>query len=102
MIAEFLSLANFSPPMTLTPINDLVLVRMDDRKSQSDGGIAIPQRAQQTETWGTVASVGPTCEMVSDGDSVYVPSHLGTHIVLLGIDYILIQESKLLAKREAE
>jgi co-chaperonin GroES (HSP10) len=75
---------------------------MDDRKTETAGGIALPQISQTTETWGTVQKAGHTCEMVSDGDSVYVPAHLGTHVVLQGIDYILIQESKLLAKREAE
>lgn len=88
--------------MTLTPINDLVLVRMDNRKAESDGGIAIPEFSQTTETWGEVARVGNTCERLREGDSVYVPSHLGTHIVLDGIDYVLIQESKILATRLAE
>jgi co-chaperonin GroES (HSP10) len=86
--------------MTLTPINDLVLVQMDNRKTESDGGIAIPEFSQTTETWGQVARVGNSCERVIEGDEVYVPSHLGTHIVLQGADYVLIQESKILAKRE--
>lgn len=87
--------------MTLTPLNDLVLVRMNDRKAQSDGGIAIPQISQTTETWGEVFRVGNTCEAVEEGDLVYVPSHLGTHVVLDGIDYVLIQEGKILAKQVA-
>lgn len=86
--------------MTLLPINDLVLVQMDNRKTESDGGIAIPEFSQTTETWGQVARAGNSCERVSEGDEVYVPSHLGTHIVLEGIDYVLIEESKILAKRE--
>lgn len=87
--------------MTLTPINDLVLVCMDDRKTETAGGIALPQISQTTETWGTVQKAGPTCQSVAEGDGVYIPSHLGTHVVLQGVDYILIQESKILAKREA-
>ena len=85
--------------MTLTPIKNLVLIRMDNRKTSSEGGIAIPEISQKTETWGEVHATGKACEMVTTGDSVYVPSHLGTVVIVDGLDYILIEETKLLAKR---
>lgn len=85
--------------MTLTPIKNLVLIRMDNRKTSSEGGIALPEISQKTETWGEVHSAGKDCEMVAVGDSVYVPSHLGTVVIFEGRDYVLIEETKLLAKR---
>jgi chaperonin GroES len=77
-----------------TPIKDRVLVRMDARKEQTAGGIVLPEFSQTTETWGEVCAVGNKVEDLRTGDRVMVESHVGTHVVVKGVDYILIEESR--------
>ena len=66
----------------------------------STGGIAIPQRAQRAEEWGTVENHGDKCENLTTGDRVYIAAHLGTHYIEDGRDFILIDEQKIIAKLE--
>lgn len=45
--------------MKLTPLHDLVLVRLDEVEKVSDGGIFIPDAAAEKPNRGTVLAVGP-------------------------------------------
>lgn len=74
-----------------------VLVELDSRIEVSSGGIAIPDACQRPEVWGTVVSAGEKCELLSEGDRVYIPSIQGTRLEIDGKDMIFILETKVLA-----
>lgn len=88
----------------LTPLGDRLAVILDSKLEQSKGGIVIPDRAQETSTWGTVVSYGPEAQHCIEGDRVFVPTHLGTsYIAGVGADavnLVIINESKVLAREE--
>lgn len=86
--------------VTFTPIKDRVLVRMDARETETKGGIVLPEFSQTTATWGDVVAVGNKCNDCTVGSRVMVESHLGTHVIVKGVDYILIEESKIKAIEE--
>ena len=77
----------------LKPIGKKVLVIMDSRKAVSEGGIHIPEKSQRTSAWGEVCEVSDDVnEEIKIGDRVYVESHLGTHYIFEGVDYIILPE----------
>lgn len=76
-----------------------VLVELDRRAEVSSGGIVIPDAWQRPEVWGKVVSVGNECKLLSEGDTVYIPSTQGTRLEVDGKDMIFILESKVLAFR---
>lgn len=84
----------------LKPIKKNILVQLAPRAQQSEGGIAIPAMAQKAEQWGEVVAVGEQVEFLSVGEEAFIPSYLGTHYVEEGKDFILIDESKVVAKRD--
>jgi chaperonin GroES len=45
--------------MSIRPLRDLVAVRVDEPKKQTDGGVLIPAAHQGSSSTGTVLSVGP-------------------------------------------
>jgi len=73
---------------------------MDGRKKESEGGIALPEVSQTTETWGEVTSAGPETKHLQVGDRVYVSPHVGTHTILAGVDYILVREGEVKAREK--
>ena len=84
----------------LKPLGNRVVVRMRNRQEKSSGGIHIPERAQETEVWGEVKAVGPKVAHLKEEDLVYVTGLQGTHFVEGGVDYVLVDEPKILAKLE--
>lgn len=84
----------------LTPLGDRLLVLLDAKQAVSQGGIAIPDRAQDVPSWGSVIEAGPDAQHCMPADRVYVPTHLGTSYVSAGINLVIINEAKVLAREE--
>lgn len=88
----------------LTPLGDRLAVILDSKVEQSKGGIAIPDRAQETSSWGTVVSHGPDTQHCIPGDRVFVPTHLGTSYLAgvgaAAVNLVIINEAKVLAREE--
>lgn len=81
-------------------IGNNVVLELIERKTMSDGGLALPQSAVSPNTEGTVTSVGNRVESVEVGWIVGFPSHLGTRLEKGGKDILVIQEEKLLYVRK--
>lgn len=91
----------------LRPIDDRVVVTLDDPMTESPGGIVLPDVAQKDSQWGTVLRAGPgyhephTGELVpmdvKPGDRVLLPRYGGTDVTIGGVDYVLIAARELLA-----
>lgn len=80
---------------TLMPFGDRALVKLNQRKEQSDAGIIIPEFSRGAEEWGEVVRVGDEGGSDILGKRTYIPRHLGTHYILNGTDYIIIERNKL-------
>ena len=88
------------PMKSLQVLGQRVLIVLDQRKEISDGGIVIPERGMEVSIWGKVIAVGEKAVDLKVGDSVYIPKTLGTHFLVAGSEYIVIEEDRVLCKKE--
>ena len=76
-----------------------IVVVLDDKNTKTEGGIVIPDSSQETEQWATVTSVGNKVTVPLEvNDRVYVTHFQGTHLVVDGISYVMVESEKILAK----
>lgn len=84
--------------MNLRPLDDRVIVKVNEEEEQVEGGIVLPESAQKKPQLGTVVAVGPgrTNDQgervpveVSTGDTVVFAKYGGTE-VKVGDDEVLI------------
>jgi chaperonin GroES len=90
----------------IKPLGDKVLVQPSTAGEQTAGGIVLPDTAKERPQEGKVIAVGPgrildsgeTAKMaVSEGDTVIYSKYGGTEIKLDGTDYLILDESSILA-----
>ncbi len=95
--------------MKIRPLADKVLVQRLEAKSKTAGGIVLPDTAKEKPQRGKVISVGEG-KMLEDGthrevqikkgDMVLFTSYAGTEIKIDGKDYLIMDESDIMAKIE--
>ena len=92
--------------MKIRPLGDKVLVERVEAEAKTAGGIVLPDTAKEKPQRGKVVSVGEgkTLEngtrkevQVKKGDLVLFTSYAGTEIKLDGEEYMLMDESDILA-----
>jgi len=97
--------------MSLRMLDDRVLVRTSDPTAQSEGGIYIPDNAQEKPTRGVVLSVGPgklldtgkRAEMaVSEGDKVIFLPYGGTSVDYMEEELTILKQDEILAVYSSE
>ena len=90
----------------ITPLGDKVLVQPSTGKETTAGGIVLPDTAKERPQEGTVISVGPGRTLdsgekvkvaVEEGDTVIYSKYGGTEIKLEGVEYLILDESSILA-----
>ena len=90
----------------IKPLGDKVLVQPNTSTETTAGGIVLPDSAKERPQEGKVVAVGPgrildsgeTAKMaVSEGDTVIYSKYGGTEIKLDGTDYLILDESSILA-----
>lgn len=86
---------------TMKPINRNIIVKMDDRKTETTGGIHLPEVSQATNVWGTAVAVSAQCEDIDEGDRVLVSLHVGTHMRIDRHDDVIIVDERKVMMREA-
>lgn len=94
---------------TLRPLNGQVLVKKDDPKDKTKGGIVLPDTGRDQSTTGTVVAVsagkltdkGVFVEpSVKKGDRVVYSKYAGTDVKVGGVQHFLIEESNILCVLE--
>ena len=94
--------------LKLKPLGDRVLVKPMAREEMSRGGIVIPDTAKEKPQEGEVLAVGAGKYSdkgermpmeVKVGDIVLYTKYGGTEIKLEGVEYMILRESDILAKR---
>jgi chaperonin GroES len=92
--------------MTLTPLNDRVLVKRLDSEEKTAGGLYIPDTAKEKPSQGEVIAVGPgkvaddgkrVSMAVKKGDKVLFNKYAGTEVKLDGVDHLVMREDDILA-----
>jgi chaperonin GroES len=90
----------------IKPLGDKVLVQPSTAGEQTAGGIVLPDTAKERPQEGTVIAVGPGRVLdsgekakptVEEGDLVIYSKYGGTEIKLDGTDYLILDESSILA-----
>ncbi len=92
--------------MKLKPLGDKVLVKRVEAEEKTAGGIVLPDTAKEKPKRGKVIAVGEgklsedgsRCKpQVSKGDEIIFASYAGTEIKLDGEEYLIMDESDILA-----
>lgn len=92
--------------VNVRPLGDKVLVRRLEAEEKTAGGIVLPDTAKEKPRRGTVEAVGAgklsddgerIPLQVKKGDEVLFTSYGGTEIKIGGTDYLILEESDILA-----
>ena len=92
--------------MKIRPLADRVLVQRLEAENKTAGGIVLPDTAKEKPQKGKVVSVGEgkllddgtkTKPQVKKGDMVLFTSYAGTEVKVEGKDYLIMDESNILA-----
>lgn len=92
--------------MGVRPLNDKVLIKRVDAPEKTKGGIIIPDTATEKPQEGEVVAVGKGKVLengstrpldVKKGDRVLFGKYGGTEISFKGDDYIILDETEILA-----
>jgi chaperonin GroES len=95
--------------MHFRPLHDRVVVRRIDADQKSQGGIIIPDTAQEKPQQGEVVSVGPGArnergELIpmelKAGDRVLFAKWSGTEVKIEGEDFLIMKETDVLGVLE--
>ena len=91
------------------PLGDKVLVQPNTSDEKTAGGIVLPDTAKERPQEGKVVAVGEGRTLdsgekskiaVKEGDTVIYSKYGGTEIKIDGEEYLILDESSLLAVRE--
>lgn len=92
--------------MKLVPLGEKVILRQLDADSVTSGGILLPEGAKEKPSQGKVIAVGDGHLLpdgsfapltVCEGDRVVFEKYFGNKITLNGEDYLILNESEILA-----
>ncbi len=92
--------------MKIRPLADKVLVQRLDAESMTSGGIVLPESAKEKPQRGKIVSVGQGKALkdgtrrkvqVKKGDEVLFSSYSGTEIKIGGKEYMIMDESEIMA-----
>ncbi|HEY0074557.1 MAG TPA: co-chaperone GroES [Abditibacteriaceae bacterium] len=93
----------------IKPLGDKVLVQPNTSTEKTAGGIVLPDSAKERPQEGKVIAVGPgrvtdngekVKVNVKEGDTVIYSKYGGTEIKVDGVEYLILDESSLLAVKK--
>ena len=91
--------------MTIKPLLDKVVLKVDDADETTKSGIVLSTAAQEKPQFANVIAVGPGGKIdgeevtmyVKVGDKVITSKYSGTEVKLEGEEYIIVRQSDILA-----
>lgn len=91
--------------MTVKPLSDRVLVKMEEAEEKTKGGIILAGSAKEKPQIADIIEVGPGGVVdgkevkmyVKKGDRVILSKYSGTEVKLDGKDYTIVRQSDILA-----
>jgi chaperonin GroES len=95
-----------APKSSIKPLGNHVLLQRSSPEDTSKGGIILPEKAKEKPKEGKIVAVGNGKVMedgkrakiqVQAGDRVLFNSYAGTEVKVGGAEYIVMEESEILA-----
>ena len=88
--------------MKIKPIGDRILIKPKEGEEKTQGGIFIPQSAQEKTTEGVVVALGDDKDVikVKVKDRVIYDTYAGTTINIQGKDHLIVKMDDILAVLE--
>jgi chaperonin GroES len=85
--------------MTVKPLQDRVLIKVEEAETKTASGLYIPDTAQEKTQTGTVIAVGDDEEMITVkvGDKVMYDKYAGTTVKIDDVDHLIVKSSDILA-----
>ena len=84
--------------MTIQPLGDRVLVKIEDADQQTAGGIYIPDTAQEKTQNGVVLAIGDDEEIkVKVNDKIIYDKYAGTTVKVNDEEQLIVKASDVLA-----
>jgi chaperonin GroES len=85
--------------MTVRPLGDRILVKMEEVKAKTAGGLFIPQSAQEKTQIASVLAVGDDKEAITVkvGDKILHDKYAGTQVKVDGEELLIINMADVLA-----
>ena len=83
--------------MTVKPLGERVLVKMDKVEEKTAGGIFIPQTAQEKTQIAVVEAIGDEVKTVKVGEKVLHDKYSGTSVKIDGEEYLILNIKDVLA-----
>lgn len=87
--------------MKIKPLGEKVVIQKVEAESTTKSGIVLPGQAKEQPQLARVLAVGPGIKdvemIVKVGDQVIYPRFTGTDVKFEGGEFIIIEQSKLLA-----
>ncbi|POQ98592.1 molecular chaperone GroES [Alkalispirochaeta sphaeroplastigenens] len=85
--------------MTVKPLGDRVLVKMEKEEEKTKGGLFIPETAQEKTQIAVVVAVGDDKDeiKVKEKDRVMFDKYAGTQIKIDGEDHLILSMGDILA-----
>ena len=83
--------------MTIKPLGERVLVKMDKVEEKTAGGIFIPQTAQEKTQIAVVEAIGDEVKTVKVGEKILHDKYAGTTFKQDGDEYLILNIKDVLA-----
>ncbi len=83
--------------MTIKPLGERVLVKMDKVEEKTAGGIFIPQTAQEKTQIAVVEAVGDEVKTVKVGQKILHDKYAGTSVKMDNEEYLILNIKDVLA-----
>jgi chaperonin GroES len=85
--------------MKVKPLLDRVLIKIEESEAKSQGGIIIPQTAQEKTQTGLVIAVGDDKDAikVKAGEKVMYDKYAGTQVKIDGKDHLILKMADIIA-----
>ena len=79
--------------MTIKPLADRVLIKVEEAETRTASGLYIPDTAQEKTQTGAVTAVGTDEDVINVkvGDKVMYDKYAGTSVKIDGVDHLLIR-----------
>lgn len=62
----------------MLPVNKRLLIKLDEQKTQTEGGVIIPDEAQERAVTGIILARASDCEQIyTHGKRIYLPPYGG-------------------------
>ena len=83
--------------MTIKPLGERVLVKMDKVEEKTAGGIFIPQTAQEKTQIAVVEAIGDEVKTVKVGQKILHDKYAGTQVKMDNEEYLILNIKDVLA-----